>query len=369
MRFMFDVAHPGQVHFSKPVIKALQAHGHEVLVTVWDKDIAVQLLEAYGIDHRAIGRKGNGLKGLFLEWAKRDLDIYRLARQYRPDILFGMMNPCMAHAARLLGKSSIHIADSDVASFFYQAYTYWPHLPFCDVVCTPANFAINLGRKQLRFDGYKELAYLHPHQFRPDPSIRDELGLAKGERYVVMRLVAWKALHDAGKKGFDREARLRFVREIEKEARVFITAESGLEKELQQYQVRVPPARAHDLLYYADALVGDSQTMTTEAALLGTPAIRCNSFVGARDMSNFIELEQKYGLIYSFQDLGLALDKALELLRRPGLKKEWAARRSRLLADKIDVTAFMVWLMENYPASFQEVRSDPRWGDRWRGSN
>jgi predicted glycosyltransferase len=43
--------------------------------------------------------------------------------------------------------------------------------------------------------------------------------------------------------------------------------------------------------------------MTTEAAVLGTPAIRCNSFVGKRDMGNFIELEKKYGLIFNFDSV------------------------------------------------------------------
>ena len=41
-------------------------------------------------------------------------------------------------------------------------------------------------------------------------------------------------------------------------------------------------------------VVADTQTIVTEAAVLGTPAIRYNSFAGENDMGNFVELEQKY---------------------------------------------------------------------------
>jgi hypothetical protein len=67
----------------------------------------------------------------------------------------------------------------------------------------------------------------------------------------------------------------------------------------------------------------------------------------------------------------LVVDEAqslsLELLDRDGLKNEWAAKRAKLLKDKIDVTGFMVWLLENYPASIEAIRSDPGWERRWRG--
>ena len=102
-------------------------------------------------------------------------------------------------------------------------------------------------------------------------------------------------------------------------------------------------------------LIGDSQTMTTEAGILGTPAIRCNSFVGDDDMGNFIELEKKYGLIYSYRDPNEALNKSLELLKNDNLKREWQKKREKLLNEKIDVTKFMVELIENYPQSFHEL--------------
>ena len=45
--------------------------------------------------------------------------------------------------------------------------------------------------------------------------------------------------------------------------------------------------------------IGDSQTMTSEAAVLGTPAIRCNSFVNR--ISYLEEEENTYELTFGFK--------------------------------------------------------------------
>jgi len=96
--------------------------------------------------------------------------------------------------------------------------------------------------------------------------------------------------------------------------------------------------------------------MTTEASILGTPAVRCNSFVGEDDMGNFKELEDKYQLIYNYRNPDQALEKAVELVKKDGLKSEWKKKKQHLLRDKIDVTTFMVWFVENYPDSFNEMK-------------
>ena len=50
----------------------------------------------------------------------------------------------------------------------------------------------------------------------------------------------------------------------------------------------------------------------------------------------------------SVADQEKSIQKGIELLQQPNLKKEWKERSERMLADKIDVTAFLVWFVENY---------------------
>ena len=62
--------------------------------------------------------------------------------------------------------------------------------------------------------------------------------------------------------------------------------------------------------------------------------------------------EEKYGLVFNYTasvaDQEKSIQKGIELLKRKDLKKEWKEKSERMLADKIDVTAFLVWFFENY---------------------
>ena len=106
--------------------------------------------------------------------------------------------------------------------------------------------------------------------------------------------------------------------------------------------------------------------MASECAVLGTHAIRVST-VGLGYME---EEEEKYNLVYNFSDKKTmekeALDKALELLRNSNLRKVGARKRENLLKNKINVTAFIVWFIENYPESFKEMKENPDIQRRFR---
>ena len=87
-----------------------------------------------------------------------------------------------------------------------------------------------------------------------------------------------------------------------------------------------PAAEIHSVLAYADLYVGDSQTMATEAALLGTPAIRSNSFVGPNDMTNFIVLEQQYNLLRNIRDYDGVIATIQDMLQN-SCKQEWETKK------------------------------------------
>ena len=46
----------------------------------------------------------------------------------------------------------------------------------------------------------------------------------------------------------------------------------------QKYSLSINENDIHHVLYFADLFIGDSQSMTVEAAMLGTPSIRINNF-------------------------------------------------------------------------------------------
>jgi uncharacterized protein len=112
-------------------------------------------------------------------------------------------------------------------------------------------------------------------------------------------------------------------------------------------------------------VIGDSQTMTAEAAVLGTPALRFNDFVGR--LGYLYELEHRYGLTFGISTAhpDRLMAKLDELLAFSDLKTEWRNRRSRMLGEKIDVTEFFVWFLENYPESMRIVQNDPGYQRRF----
>jgi predicted glycosyltransferase len=108
----------------------------------------------------------------------------------------------------------------------------------------------------------------------------------------------------------------------------------------------VHPARLHDALAGADLLVADTQTMVTEAALLGTPAIRSNSFVGDDDMGNFLELERR-NLVENLASFEAVLDRAVEFAADPSTPDRWRRRRDELFTEVVNPTDILVAVAEN----------------------
>jgi len=103
--------------------------------------------------------------------------------------------------------------------------------------------------------------------------------------------------------------------------------------------------------------IGDSQTMSTEASLLGTPAIRCNSLVGTQHgAGNYHELEHKYDLLYSFSSPREAFAKLQTLVDDASLTGKWVKKHQRLLSEKTDVVKFVANYVERYGEVLRDIR-------------
>jgi predicted glycosyltransferase len=146
---------------------------------------------------------------------------------------------------------------------------------------------------------------------------------------------------------------------------VFISAEKKLSMDLDPYRIRIPPEKMHDVLAHAILFFGESATMASESAVLGTPAVYLDKI--GRGYTNEEEI---YGLVFNFKnmlsDQKQAIQKGIELLNNPNLKKVMQNNRQKFLAHKIDVTAFMVWFVEKFPASKQKMMDSPYYQHRFR---
>ena len=56
----------------------------------------------------------------------------------------------------------------------------------------------------------------------------------------------------------------------------------------------------------------------------------------------------------------------MKLLKEEKIREEFQQRRQTMLADKIDVTAFFVWFIENYPESALIMKENPDYQYRFK---
>jgi uncharacterized protein len=348
MKILIDVGHPAHVHLFKHLAWAMQKKGHDVLFTTRDKEMAIALLRFYEFNHVSFGKPYKSKSGKIWGMLEFDWRLLKTSKKFRPDIFISHGSIYAAQVAWLLRKP--HIALEDTGNM-EQVRLY---LPFSKAVLTSTAFQKKLGKKQIFYNGYHELAYLQPKYFVPNHDIFGTLGVADGSKYIILRFVSWHASHDYKQIGIDLESKRRLVAELEKHARVFISSEAELPLEFGSYQIKIPSERIHDALAFATMFIGEGATMASECAMLGTPAIYVNSI-----SAGTLEEQERYGLLFGFRSPKGFIEKAVELLAMPNLRAEFQNRRQKMLSKKIDVTSFLLWFVENYPQSVTAVRKNP----------
>ena len=355
MNILIDIGHPAHVHLFKNFAKIMMGKGHQVLFTCREKEFEIALLKSNGLTYKSFGRKYNSLLGKICGMLKFDFLEWKTCLLFNPDILLSHGSMYAAHASWLIRKP--HIAFDDT----YNMEQIRLYEPFTPVLLTANYEHPQISKKEIHYAGYHELAYLHPHYFKPNESILKELGVKKEEKYVLIRFVAWNASHDWGHKGISSNQKIEAVRLLSQYAKVFISAEGTLPQELEHYRLKTKPDQIFDVIAYASVVWGESFTIPSEASVLGVPSV-----INHNTKSYYLyEQQTKYDLCYCYkedeEDQKKALEKCIELLTKDKkeLEMAWQTKQKRLLNDKIDVTAFLAWFVENYPQSKQVMKDNP----------
>ena len=269
MRVLFDIVHPADVLFFKRPLDLLRAEGHECLVLSRRKDIACDLLDAFGIPHIPVSSAGRGLLGLGTELIGRDIAVFRHARRFKPDVMIGFGGVAISHVGWLTGVPSISFYDSDNATLQNRLTR-----PFLSRMYVPEAYsgATPKGRT-VRLKGTKDLSYLHPSAFVPDRETAISAGLDPERDNFFIRIVAWNANHDVGKAGWTETLLDAVVAHLAALGKLHISSEEPLPPRYRDHEYRGPKDAVHHVLAACRLMVGESATMACESGLLGTPAI------------------------------------------------------------------------------------------------
>lgn len=354
MKFLFALGHPAHFHLYKYTISELLKEGHSVKIVISDKDILRKLLldEEYEFEVIASLDIKSGLLFKGKKILKSTAKLFSICRLYKPDLLIGCLTQ-MSWVGFLLRIPSIFNAEDDITYTFLQGLVTYP---FISTILAPIPTKVGFfSFKKIGYAGYHKLAYLHPNRFHSNAEL--VINLVGHNPYVIFRLVSLNAYHDVNAKGISEDTLKKLIL-IFKEYNIFISSEKPLKPDFQKFKLNISENDIHHFLGNASFFIGDSQSMTVEAAILGTPNIKCNSFFGR--ISVLEELENIYGLTKGLPpDEKLLFKTIKEYINDPQIQTRYEEQRQTMLSNKIDVTAFFIWFYKNYPASKKIMKDNP----------
>jgi uncharacterized protein len=343
MNVFINISHPAHVHFFKNFIKILSERGHNVIAGSRYKEFTIDLLNAYKIKHTILTKRRRGQSGLLKELIEQQFKISKIVRVNQVDLMLQISGIFNAPVGRYYRIPTLAFSDTENDVWANKvSFSLSKH------VIMPTCFEHEVGgswKNQIHYPGYHELAYLAPHYLTKK---------IKPENIFLVRFVGWQAGHDIGEKGLSADQKIEIVNVLKSFGAVHITSEAPLPKEIAEFACRIHPSEIHDFMASCKMIVGESATMTSEAACMGIPAI----FISNTGRGYTTEQDKKYGLVKHYQ-----LKQWKEVVRTmkewasQDLYDEWQKRRWNMLREKIDVTAWMVDLVENYPDSIKKAKS------------
>jgi uncharacterized protein len=364
MKILFYLGHPAHFHLLKNVILKLSGDNHEIAILIKKKDILEELLKRSNMPYINIlpeGRRDNKA-GIALGVIKRDLRLFSFCLKNKPDILVGTSAE-IGHIGSLLRIPSINVNEDDAGAvplFSKLSYPFSTHI-LSPLVCDNGRW----DSKTIKYEGYHELAYLHPDNFSPSKEIANKY-LSVEKPYFLIRFAKLNAHHDKGITGISDDLALKIIDILKPFGNIYITSERKFDARFETYRLEIDPLDIHHVMAFASLYIGDSQTMAAESGVLGVPFVRFNGFVGRLGYLN--ELENKYELGYGIKpsEPERLLRVINELLILKNREKIYKARRNQMLSEKINLTSFMIWLFENYPGSIKMIRDNPEIQERFK---
>lgn len=350
MRVLIDIGHPASVHFFSNFAKQMEKRGHTILFTIREKDVVKELMDYYNFKYISFGKTPENMIKKMFNILTYSFKILAISIKFKPDLFFTRGAYYLFLSSFLLNKPIISNLNTDVSYINYLLHK----LPDC--IMTSTSFKYNFPpKKHVRYPGISELALLHPKVFTPKMEILKLYNIKPADRFILVRFVNFKSYDDRGKTGIEENKRVEFIKKLSNLAKVFISSEVKLEKELENLHLELSEnyktGHLQHLEFYASAFVGDSGAMTAECSILATPSI----YISNKNLGFIDELVNKYKLAYQVSSPQQGIDKVYDLLKDDNIQETWEKRRNTFISDSINLTNFMIWLIEKYPNSKKEI--------------
>lgn len=357
MRYLFFFVHPAKFHLSRITINKLIAQGHTVDIIITGRDILEELLINEGWEYKKIFSNGRKISWLHV-WISASIFIVLTVLKLL-ELTWGkkynlfITDDCLTFVGRLKNTPSVFVTDDDLSA-----------VPESRILMASANYILapeicELGKynkKKWGYYGYKSIFHLHPNHFTAETG-KIHLSL-RDQEYFFIRTVSATSTHDVGKRGIGDDLLRKIIESLKPHGRIVLNSERKLPEDLEKY---VLDFHKNDVAHYiakAKIFLSDSTTMCAEAAVMGVPAIEIDDWFD--DFKQYDELNGKYQLLFGYgvDNFEVIESKINELIKEPNLKKIFKERQEFMLTEKIDTSAFLLWMIKNYPESSKEFFAD-----------
>lgn len=329
MRILIDTGHPAYIHFFAPIAKELEKRNHSVVFSIREKDCSLPIINTHNFSYKS---KGKGSYSVFLKpfhFFSAIFSVFSIARKIKPDLFLSFSSPYAGIVSAIFRKKHIVLDDTEIDVLARKIY-----YTFSDILVTPKSFKLDIGRKQIRVNAFKEQAYLKDYTFSPETG-----------NYILVRLVNHGAMHDLFSKVWHKQESFKFIRELAQKYSVVISSEIPLPGDLKLHEYSQPPEDLHSVISKAKLVVGESATVSTEAAVLGVPAV----YIDYNTRGYTETLEHEYGLVRHFLPVSHELEKAKdfihEIMENP-VNPYYQEQRKKLFRETDDIVEYMLNLIE-----------------------
>jgi predicted glycosyltransferase len=270
LKVWVDLTNSPHVLVMAPVIRRLQAAGHDVEVTARDFAQTLELCDRHGIDRVAIGRhRGGSLIAKAGGLVDRSLALTRFARGRHFDAALGHGSNDVSVAARLLRIPCSTMFDYEWATVQHNINCRLAQGVVVPDAIPPQRLARYGATGKLHaYPGLKEEYYLS--DFDPHPAVLSELELDPAQPIVVVRTPPSVSLYHR----FENDLFGQVLERLRGGQTVVLPRTKSQRQELSRAGGFLIPEGAIDaqsLIAYADLVVSAGGTMNREAVALGTP--------------------------------------------------------------------------------------------------
>ena len=273
MRIWVDLTNSPHVLVMRPIVRALEADGHEVEVTARDFAQTLELCQRLGVAHTAVGRHRGGRRGSkAFGLLSRSAALVRWARGKGFDAALGHGSNDITVAAKLLRIPSATAFDYEWATVQHNVNCRLVrNVVVPDAIPRERLYRYGARGKLRPYPGLKEEYYLA--DFEPDAAVLDELGLDRSQPIVVVRTPPDVSLYHR----FENPLFKQVLDRLRERAQTVVLPRTRAQREevlgVGGFVVPAHAVDAQSLVWHADLVVSAGGTMNREAVALGTPVL------------------------------------------------------------------------------------------------